>query len=690
MSTSGGSGPTSGAAQRTLALLGAVLLAALVVAALPGGAAAEQESQPGAAVAGTLTTGDRHSCALSGTAVRCWGAGDVGQLGYGNTKSIGDNETPGSVGPIDLGGPVKAISAGNFHTCALLVAGTVRCWGYGRNGRLGYGSSDNVGDDETPASVPVVDLGAGRTAKAISAGDGHSCALLDDDTVRCWGFGLDGRLGLNNNDDIGDDESPASVGPINLGEGIKVKTITAGGSHTCAIVLDDSVRCWGFSGSGRLGYGNTRDVGRLASSCPVATPCLQPDEVGPVDLGAGRTARAISAGAGHTCAVLDNGAVRCWGNSSSGRLGYGNERNVGDTPTNTPGTAGPVDLGAGRTAKAISAGGEHTCALLDDDNLRCWGYAAFGQLGYGNAISVGDIEKPSSVAPVNLGAGRTARAVSAGTAHTCARLDDDSVRCWGYGLYGRLGYCNQRPIGDDETAGSAGPVDLGTPGIAGARCPTAPVPPPLDAGGEAPSAPAIASVPALGSAPSPEARPGPDPIAAALAAQTARASALRSCVRGVTRAAGVERRRALKRRAASRRASLRQISRRAEQRRSACRRRFGRTPGRISHLAARAIGSRKVRVTFWVAGTDGPRGPGARSYVVKQSLRPIRTAADFARARPLCKGKCSFSVTSVESTATLTVTDLRRGRAYHYAVAARDNVSGRPGPRSAPVTVRVR
>ena len=131
--------------------------------------------------------------------------------------------------------------------------------------------------------------------------------------------------------------------------------------HTCAVLDDATVRCWGYDGDGRLGYGNTDSVGVSQA----------PGTVGPVDLGPGRTAKAISAGDAHTRAVLDDATVRCWGSGFDGRLGYGDTANVGDVKT--PGSAGPVKLGHGRTAKAISAGGAHTCALLDDGSVRCWG-----------------------------------------------------------------------------------------------------------------------------------------------------------------------------------------------------------------------------------------------------------------------------------------------------------------------------
>ena len=150
--------------------------------------------------------------------MRCWGYGGDGELGYGNTNDIGDNETPGSVGPVDLGPgrSAVAISAGYSHTCAILDNGTVRCWGDDLNGELGYGNTATIGDDETPGSVGPVNLGAGRTGAAISAGEAHTCATLDDGTVRCWGAGGLGRLGYGNTNTIGDNETPGSVGPVDL------------------------------------------------------------------------------------------------------------------------------------------------------------------------------------------------------------------------------------------------------------------------------------------------------------------------------------------------------------------------------------------------------------------------------------------------------------------------------------------
>ncbi|HEV2060791.1 MAG TPA: hypothetical protein VGR11_15675, partial [Solirubrobacteraceae bacterium] len=184
---------------RLWALLALLLLVAAAIG-FPPGAAAEQASQPGSPAAagldvsgGTDADPSGHTCAVQGGGeVRCWGYGVGGRLGYPSAvtpanPSIGDDETPGSAGPVALGGGATAISAGAFHNCALLEGGSVRCWGFGGEGRLGYRNVETIGDNEPPGSVGPVELGGSATA--ISAGGGHSCAVLVGGSVRCWGFG---------------------------------------------------------------------------------------------------------------------------------------------------------------------------------------------------------------------------------------------------------------------------------------------------------------------------------------------------------------------------------------------------------------------------------------------------------------------------------------------------------------------
>jgi len=653
----------------------ALLLLGSGAGGLAGVAGAEQASEPAAAPAGGLDIGSYHSCAVLSTRdVRCWGYGINGQLGYGNTATIGDDETPAAVGPLSLGGrSVSAIAAGDAHNCAVLDDGSVRCWGFGGDGRLGYDNTASIGDNEVPVSAGPVELGG--PAKAISAGAAHTCAVLVDGSVLCWGFGgtganggvtADGRLGYGNNRTIGDTETPASVGPVPLG-GLKAAAISAGGSHTCALIDDGSVRCWGRNRSGQLGYGTTTNVGDAATTTP--------DKLGPVKLGG--PAVAISAGDAHTCALLADASVRCWGSGAGGQLGYGSTANVGDTPATTPDKVGPVPLG-GLKAVAISAGGAHTCALVADASVRCWGSGAGGQLGYGSTANVGDTPAttPATVGHVDLGPGRGAVAISAGLEHTCARLDDGHVRCWGSGTTGRLGYCNANSVGDDETPGSAGPVSLEA-GDGGTGCPRVPL---GLTPGSAPSPPAaVAAGPPAPSSPGPSSL---DDTAAARAAQNLRARALRHCLGGVAFRARRQRARTRQISPPSRAIARRRIARRARRDRRRCLKLDGRTPGRVSALHARATGAHTITLSFNAAGTDHANPPPARSYLIKQSLRPIRSQRDFAVARALCDGSCTFNVLRIGATVTLKITDLDPGRTYYYAIAARDNVSRRPGPRS--------
>lgn len=350
-------------------------------------------------------------------------------------------------------GPVAAASLafGDGQVCTVGFDGLLRCWGLNNAGQLGYGNTTNVGTDVLPVTpTRTVPLGAGRTVRSVSAGDDSTCAVLDTGSVRCWGNNESGNLGLGSTTDLGDNEAITSAPAVPLGAGRTARAVAVGESHTCAILDTGAVRCWGQGAVGALGNGSSADIGDD-----------EPASAGPtVDLG-GRTARAITAGSGHTCAILDNGAVRCWGFNGFGEigLGQGTGYHLGD---NEPVASRPtIDLGPGRTATAIAAGGNHTCAVLDDGTLRCWGRNDHGTLGLGAVGNVGDNESPSALPPVYLGPGRTAVAVDTGEKNTCVLLDDATVRCWGDNTWGQLP-TNAPVVGDDELP-VLPPVALGRP-----------------------------------------------------------------------------------------------------------------------------------------------------------------------------------------------------------------------------------
>lgn len=386
----------------------------------------------------SIGAGGFHSCALlSSGAVRCWGDGEFGQPGHGTTEDIGDDESPAEFGDVDVGALVGQISTGSFHTCVRTTDGSARCWGAGDNGRLGYGNTETIGDDEAVASVPAITLGS--PIVSIEVGVAHTCALTEPGQVYCWGAGFLGALGHGSTDDVGDDEGPSQA-QTDLGG--TVDELYAGGFHNCVVLSEGSVRCWGDSEFGQLGYGDTRSIGDNEL----------PSTAGPLDLGG--PLQQLALGGLHSCALLTTGQVRCWGNGAFGQLGLGSTDHVGDDETIL--SVPFVDVGG--SVMSIVAGNLHTCALLESGRVRCWGEAADGKLGYGNLEDIGDDESPSEHGDVPLGG--MAVDITAGGGHTCALLDTGTVRCWGLGENGQLGYGTTDNIGDDESPESAGDVPV--------------------------------------------------------------------------------------------------------------------------------------------------------------------------------------------------------------------------------------
>ena len=414
----------------------------------------------------TIVAGSYHTCALlASQQVKCWGFNDAGQLGQGNTINLGDSlpsEMGDNLAPVALGSGRTAaeITVGRSHTCALLDNGQVKCWGLNDAGQLGQGNTINLGDGagEMGDNLVPVALGSGRTATAIAAGWDFSCALLDNGQVKCWGNNIYGQLGQGNQVRSGDNQNEMgdNLTQVSLGSGRTATAITAGDGYTCALLDNGQVKCWGSNNYGQLGQGNLDYLGD--------DPGEMGDNLVPVSLGSGRTAAAIDAGGAHTCAVLDNGQVKCLGSNNTGELGVGNTNKQGDGPGEMGDNLAPIALGSGRTAKAITGAFAHTCALLDNGQVKCWGYNFWGQLGLDTFISRGDSPGTmgDNLPAVNLGVGRTAYAVTVGGGDTCALLDNGRVKCWGLNDRGQLGQDNTSNLGDapGEMANLA-PINLG-------------------------------------------------------------------------------------------------------------------------------------------------------------------------------------------------------------------------------------
>ena len=330
--------------------------------------------------------GDNSTCVLLDNGdVRCWGVDFNGALGIPGTSDagLGPSLEPTSIAPIELGGKAIALATGNFSSCAILENGSVRCWGYegrGNSGQLGNAMGGDVGDDETPGSIAPVDLGTNRTATAITVGRFHACAILDDATVRCWGA----SASIGQSENIGDDETPGSAPVIDLG-GAGVVSISAGAYSTCAVTDTEQVWCWGSGAAARFSTGENRTP---------ASPEM-------MDLGS-LTPAQITLGFDHACLTSTDGELFCWGLGADGRLGYASTDNIGDGTAVTPQSplaGGPVDVGADRTVLTASAGVTTTCAMLDNLTVRCWGSGPI--VGQGIPTIVGDDEVPADVPVIN-------------------------------------------------------------------------------------------------------------------------------------------------------------------------------------------------------------------------------------------------------------------------------------------------
>jgi alpha-tubulin suppressor-like RCC1 family protein len=402
----------------------------------------------------SIFAGARHTCAiLADGSVKCWGANDEGQLGLGDVADRGS--TAGQMGAalptVDLGPGRTAVSLalGSSHTCALLDDGNVKCWGANDEGQLGLDDGDARGDaaGEMGATLPAVALGAGRTALAIAAGATHTCAVLDNGALLCWGANDYGQLFTGDNVRRGKNAGDmAALTPVSLPPGRTARAVSASFQSTCALLDDGQVRCLGFNITGQLGIGNNSTRG--ASPAHVGAGLLA------ADLGPGLTALQVAIGNNHTCARLGGGKLKCWGDNLFGQLGLGDTVRRGDEP-NEMGAALPlVDLGA--SVERVAVGNRFTCAVVTGGRVKCWGNNGGGRLGLGDTVTRGKLaaDMGAGLPSVDLGPGRTAVDVTVGSAHACARLDDGAIKCWGENDRGQLG------LGDARARGGA-PTDMG-------------------------------------------------------------------------------------------------------------------------------------------------------------------------------------------------------------------------------------
>lgn len=336
------------------------------------------------------------------------------------------------------------IKVGQYFACALYNEGSVKCWGTGANGQLGLGTTSTIGDatTEVGGANEFVNLGTGRTASSISAGLYHACALLDNSTIKCWGQGLYGQLGQGNTNTIGDNanEMGDNLASISLGSGRTATAVFAYGYTTCAKLDNGALKCWGRNTNGMLGLGDTANRGDGANEMG--------DNLPVVSLGTGRTASKVDGGLDFSCAMLDNGTVKCWGNNTRGQLGKDNSTHLGDNANEMGDNLIAINIGSGRTATDLAAGHQFACIKRDNNTQICWGRNGDGQCGVGRSVGqeqdIGDSgTEMADLLPIDFATGfGTLSKIWAFGISACSMDTSNVVKCWGRNTEGELLYGN--------------------------------------------------------------------------------------------------------------------------------------------------------------------------------------------------------------------------------------------------------
>lgn len=331
---------------------------------------------------GRISAGRSHTCAIAALGeVFCWGNNGFGKLGNGL-----DTDTFVPTPVVGLGAPAIEVAVGDDHSCALLTGGTVWCWGDNSSYQLG---ADRAAVPSSPRPRQVRGLSG---VQHIGAGALHSCAVMGNQAVRCWGNNLFGQLG-----DGTRTSRPAPHPVTNLRR--QVVQVVAGETSTCALMSSGYIYCWGGNQNGELGAGDfasSNTPRRVRSSVPASF---------------------IASGPSHSCAIFSNARLRCWGFNGNGQIGNGSELSAFNTPTAPFQFTAPV--------VNVAAGASNTCAVRQDGDIYCWGFNGRGQLGNGfqtsSAIPVETL-MPTSGQDAILALGRN---------YACAMAIDGHSWCWG-------------------------------------------------------------------------------------------------------------------------------------------------------------------------------------------------------------------------------------------------------------------
>lgn len=340
----------------------------------------------------SVVAGTFHTCGITASGhAACWGSNNAGRLGDGSAF--------GSTSPVSVSGlaNLKTLSMGSAYSCVIDVAGAAYCWGANVSAQLGIGSYDNVPHRLAQQVATTLSL------DTVASGDRHSCGLTADGQAYCWGGGYNGQLGTNDTtycDILGE---RCNTAPKPAATAVRFSRLSVGTDHTCGLAADGTAYCWGANESGQLGDGTTVD-----RSLP--TPVM-----------GGLAFMQLSAGNFHTCGLTESGLAYCWGINDAGLLG------TGGTPTES---SVPVAVAGGLTFTVLSAGSGHTCGLVADGTLYCWGSNSRLQLGTRDSVSV---KAPRSFLTLKF------LSVSVGVNYTCGIALDSLAYCWGENNANQLG-----------------------------------------------------------------------------------------------------------------------------------------------------------------------------------------------------------------------------------------------------------
>jgi alpha-tubulin suppressor-like RCC1 family protein len=334
---------------------------------------------------------------MSDGSVRCWGQNSEGQIGSG---SVGPFAVADATRVVGLGG-VREVDAGLQTTCAVANDLNAYCWGSDSFGLLGDGAVGLPSATGTPQQVPGI-----SEVRAIGVGERHACAVNTGGQVLCWGDDQNGQLGDGT---VGSPSVRPAPAPV-LGVTGAVDVV-AGPDHSCALIDDGSVQCWGNDNGGVLGDG------------VVGSPNIRAVAADVVGLSG---ARAISAGSDSTCVVLVSGGGACWGADSVGQLGDGSPNNTFQpSPASVVGASGLAAVGAGHY---------FNCAAASSGAAVCWGRDFYGELGDGAVAA-----PSTNPAPVGVVGLSDAKSIDGGAGHACAVRATGRVVCWGSDNAGQLG-----------------------------------------------------------------------------------------------------------------------------------------------------------------------------------------------------------------------------------------------------------